>query len=310
MSNEADRPPEEIELERQLRAVPGWERRAMTFNRIHAGITNLNWFINVEGEPARFFAKMPGRGTDIFIDRALANEASRKAADTGFAPGIIFIAPEGAVEVHEVLEGYRSCNVADLLVPEVLTNVALAYRAVHATQTLSRTKTGFEQLQERLAQVRDHGGRLPRDLDHLLWQTSRAEQAVSAAGMNLAMCFNDAYVTNYMIDIRRNVKIIDWEYASNNDPYWDLAMFAGETFLSDHALRQLIEVHDGAYSSQAEARIFLYGGLGMLTWSFWAALQAKISAIPFDFAKYAELLALRARAKMLSPRWEEALLSL
>lgn len=310
MSSGADRPPEEIALERQLRAIPDWGQRAITFTRIHAGITNLNWFINVEGEDRRFFAKMPGQGTDIFIDRALANEASRKAAETGCAPGIIFIAPDGAVEVHEVLEGYRSCNVADLLVPEVLANVGSAYRTIHATQTLSRTKTGFEQLHERLAQVRAHGGRLPRDLDHLLWQTSRVEQAVSAAGMDLCMCFNDAYVTNYMIDAQRNVKIIDWEYASNNDPYWDLAMFSEEAFLSDQALRHLIEVHDGVYSRKAEARIVLYAGLGMLTWSFWAALQARISSIPFDFAKYAELLALRARAKMASPRWEEALLAL
>lgn len=300
----------EFELERHLDAIPAWRGRAKTFDRIHAGITNLNWFVRLEGEDKRYFAKMPGPNTDVFIDRALAHEAARKAADTGYAPGIVHLAEDGAVEVHEVLEGFRSCNVGDLLDGEVRRNIATAYRVIHSTQSLSRTKTGFEQLRERLAQVRQYGGRLPRDLDYLLWQADRAERAVSAAGMNLCMCFNDAYVTNYMIDSDRNVRIIDWEYASNNDPYWDLAMFAGETFLDGRALQELIEVHDGAWSPKAGARVWLYGGVGLLTWAFWAALQARISVIPFDFAKYSELLLMRVRAQMSSSRWEESLLEL
>ena len=300
----------EVELKRHLDAIPAWRGRTKTFDRIPAGITNLNWFVRLEGEDKRYFAKMPGPNTDVFIDRALAHEAARKAADTGYAPGIVHLAEDGAVEVHEVLEGFRSCNVGDLFDGKVRRNIAMAYRAIHSTQSLSRTKTGFEQLRERLAQVRQYGGRLPRDIDYLLWQSDRAERAIKAAGMNLCMCFNDAYVTNYMIDSDRNVRIIDWEYASNNDPYWDLAMFAGETFLDGRTLQELIEVHDGAWTSEAGARISLYGGVGLLTWAFWAALQAKISVIPFDFAKYSELLLMRVRAQMSSPRWEEALLGL
>ncbi|MFK5143529.1 hypothetical protein ACI4A9_28920, partial [Klebsiella pneumoniae] len=69
-----------------------------------------------------------------------------------------------------------------------------------------------------------------------------------------------------------NVRIIDWEYASNNDPYWDLAMFSGETFLEGRALQELIEIHDGAWTAEAGARVSLYGGIGFLTWAFWAAL--------------------------------------
>ncbi|MFT4115352.1 phosphotransferase [Bradyrhizobium sp.] len=300
--------PEQV-LEAQLKRVPAWTGRNLNYSRIQGGITNLNWLVTLKDEGIRYFAKLPGAKTEIFIDRHLAHEAARKAADTGFAPGIIFIAPDGAIEVHEFLEGYRSCNVADLLNADVRANVARAYRAIHRTQQLSGVKTGFDQLRERLAQVRDHGGRLPRDLEQLLWQAKRVEEAVTAAGMDYCMCFNDAYVTNYMVDAQRNVKIIDWEYASNNDPYWDLGMFREETFLEGDALRQFIEAHDGTFTEAAEARVFLYGGVGMLLWSFWAALQARISTVPFDFAKYSELLALRARARMDSESWEEALLT-
>jgi hypothetical protein len=61
------------------------------------------------------------------------------------------------------------------------------------------------------------------------------------------------------------------------------------------------------YGASTEARIVLYSGTAFVTWWLWAALQAKISSLPFDFAKYSELLMLRARHAMKSQLWEEAL---
>jgi thiamine kinase-like enzyme len=103
------------------------------------------------------------------------------------------------------------------------------------------------------------------------------------------------------------VKIIDWEYGSNNDPYWDLAMLATENFFTRPIIREILEIHDGAATPATEARIVLYAGAACVTWALWAALQAKISSLPFDFAKYSELLFLRARYAMRPHLWEEAL---
>ncbi len=300
--------PAELQVEAAIGRVPEWRRRPLSYERINAGITNLNWKIRLEDEGRHYFVKLPGRGTDIFIDRALAHEAAVKVGRIGYAPEVLHYFEDDGVEVHAFLEGFRSCNVGDLLDGTIRANIVRAYREIHGSQTLSRTKTGFDQLGERLAQVRAHGGRLPRDLDYLLWQCERARRAVTAAGMSLCACFNDAYVTNYMVDGDRNVRIIDWEYASNNDPYWDLAMMTMENFLSGtDAVPEIIEIHDGVYSRAAEARITLYGGVAGATWGLWAALQASISTIPFDFAKYSDLLFLRTRDAMAQQGWEEAL---
>lgn len=301
----------EQEVEVAIGRIAEWQHRSLSYERINGGITNLNWKIRLEDEGRHYFMKIPGQGTDFFIDRELAHEAAVKVGSIGYAPKVLHYLPDEGIEVHEFLDGFRSCSVGDLLDNTIRGNIVRAYRAIHESQSLSRTKTGFDQLQERLAQVREHRGRLPRDIEYLLWQCERARQAVTAAGMTLSACFNDAYVTNYMVDAERNVKIIDWEYASNNDPYWDLAMFAFETFLAGtDTMRELIEVHDGTYTRAADARVALYGGIAPVTWGLWAVLQSRISALPFDFAKYSDLLFLRARQVMRHPRWEEALLSL
>lgn len=296
-------------VEAAIGKIAAWRGKSVSYERINGGITNLNWKIFVAEDDATYFMKIPGDKTDIFIDRKLAREATTKAADAGYAPKLLHYIEDGEIEVHEFLESFRSCNVGDMLDRTILSNVVQAYRAIHGTQTLSRTKTGFDQLSERLDQCRTYGARLPRDIEYLLWQCGRANAAVTAAGSSLCACYNDAYVTNYMIDAGKNVMIIDWEYGSNNDPYWDLAMLSFENFLSRSRIQEVIEIHDGAFSAAAEARIHLYAGVAGVTWGLWAALQSRISSIPFDFAKYSDLLFLRARHVMRLPVWEEALRS-
>ncbi|MFT4101798.1 MAG: choline/ethanolamine kinase family protein [Burkholderiaceae bacterium] len=297
-------------MEAAIARITEWRGRPLSYQRIDGGITNLNWKVFLEDERRNYFMKLPGAGTEVFIDRATAFEAAVKAAAAGVGPQVLHHIEDEGIEVHEFLEGYRSCNVGDLLDKSIRSNVALALKAVHETQTLSRKLTGFDQLDLRLGLALQHGARLPPDLETLLWQCDRARRAIEAAGMPLAACFNDAYVTNYMVDAQHNVKIIDWEYASNNDPHWDLAVFACETFLGEEGLREMIETHDGRHTDAAEARINLYIGVAGVVWSLWAALQARISTIPFDFAKYSELLFLRTRHAIAHPRWEEALVAL
>ncbi|WP_321822588.1 MULTISPECIES: choline kinase family protein [unclassified Burkholderia] len=297
----------ELAIESAIAQIGDWSGRSLSYERISAGITNLNWRIRLDDDQSQYFMKLPGAGTEIFIDRIVAHEAAVKAATAGYAPRVVHYLEGQGIEVHEFLEGYRSCNVGDLLDDNIRRNIVLAYKAIHETQTLSLTLTGFDQVEQRLALARQHGARLPRDMDHLLWHCSRARQAIEASGMPLSACFNDSYVTNYMVDAQQNVKLIDWEYASNNDPYWDLALFAFEIFSNADEMGELIEIHDGRLTREAEARVTLYGGVVGIAWGIWAALQARISTIQFDYAKYSELLFLRARHLISQPAWDDAL---
>lgn len=305
-SNDAERA-----VEAAIARVDEWRKRPLHYKRIMSGNTNANWTVRLEDEAKTYFLKVHGVNTELFIDRELAHEASVKVALAGHAPRVLHHFPEMGVEIHEFLEGFRSCTVADSQDPETRANIGKTYRAIHEAVSLSRTKTGFDQLDERLSTARSRQARLPKDLDYLLWQVDRARQAVTAAGMPLCACFNDAYITNYMVDAERRVKIIDWEYASNNDPHWDLAVFSIEAFLlGTPGLRELIEVHDGKYTKAAEARITLYYGVGCMVWACWAALQARISVLPYDFSKYSDAIFLRGRQCMAHPDWDAALTQL
>jgi thiamine kinase-like enzyme len=299
--------PAEHAAEAAIAKVPQWRDKEIGYERIAAGITNINWRISVPEEGRRYFMKIPGPNTSIFIDRKLAKEAAEKVSAIGYAPRLVHYDNDDDVEVQEFLEGFRSCNVSDLLDPIIRANVVKAYKRIHETQSLSKTKTGFQQMAERLEQSRRYDATLPRDIDDLVQRCDRVGQALENKPSRLCACYNDGYVSNYMVDDEKNVRIIDWEYATNNDPYWDLAMLAFENFFSPSIVREMIELHDGQYTPAAEARTRLYAGVIGVTWGCWASLQAKLSSIPFDFAKYSDLIFLRTRHHMAQPSWDDAL---
>lgn len=299
--------PEEKMVEAAIGKVADWKDKTIGYERVLTGNTNLNWKVYSAEDRKYFFLKIPGNRTELFIDRKAAHDASVKAAACGYAPAVAHYIEEDEIEIFEFLEKFRSCNVADMLDPAIRRNVIRAYKTIHTGEKFIRTKTGFDQIEEHFRQIKNVGARLPHDMDYFLWQTQRVREAIETAGFDLAACYNDGYVTNYMIDAGKNVKIIDWEYGANNDKVWDLAIWSVENFFEDDVRREIIKEYYGLYLPEIDARITVYKGLVCVKWAMWAALQAKISSLSFDFTKYSNILFLRGRAAMREWRWEIAL---
>ncbi len=301
--------PEEKRVEVAINQIDDWRHKTIRYERFLAGNTNLNWKIHSAEDDRYFFLKIPGNKTEIFINRKAAHDASVKAAATGYAPAVVYYIEKDDIEIFEFLDNFRSCNIADMLDPAIRRNVMQVYKAIHSGEKFIQTKTGFDQIAEHDRQINEVGALLPPDMDYFFWQTQRVREAVEATGFDLTACYNDGYVTNYMVDTHKNVKIIDWEYGANNDPVWDLAIWSIENFFDDDVRREMIEEYYGTYRPEIDARITLYRGLAAIKWAMWAALQAKISSLPFDFIKYSNILFLRGRAAMRKWRWEQALQS-
>ena len=99
-------------------------------------------------------------------------------------------------------------------------------------------------------------------------------------------CHNDLLAENY-IDDGRQLWIIDFEYSGNNDPCFELGDTAQECEFDENGARLVRGVlrpaRPGAARAHGAAR--LHGRHG---WTLWAAIQAKISDIDYDFWGWAE----------------------
>jgi len=81
----------ERQLTEVLAQVDDWQGRSVEYTPVTGGITNPNFLVTVDDR--EFFLKIPGRGTDAFIDRDNCHAANRIAADAGIGPPTAYYLP-------------------------------------------------------------------------------------------------------------------------------------------------------------------------------------------------------------------------
>ena len=147
------------------------------------------------------------------------------------------------------------------------------------------------------------GTRASPDLPWLLYETSRAREAVAASGLDMVPCFNDPMSGNVLVDDAKAIMLIDYEYASNNDRCYDLGIWFGEMVFDPAREAELTEAYFGRVTAQAAARIAVYKALADVKWATWSMVQEKVSALDFDYRKYGVWKHMRARRVMHDPGW-------
>ncbi|MBD1551496.1 choline kinase family protein [Pseudomonas typographi] len=294
----------ERHLEQAIQGYSAWAGREVGYAPVSGGISNSNWRVSVEGAPTAYFVKVPGQGTDMFIDRHTAHDASVKAASTGYgAPVVAFLEAHG-VEVFEFMEGWRPSSNRDFLDPDLCHRALRGLKAFNDQPLLVQTKTAFDMIEEHQRQVRELGGLWPDDHAWLDRQYRRARQALEASGIDLAPCMNDTLAGNFMLNDRGDIRLVDFEYASNNDRHYELALWFGEMFFDPAMELALLEDYFGTVTAQTLARVYVNKALADLKWSTWAMVQHAVSQLDFDFYKYGALKHMRARSVIHDPRWE------
>ena len=298
---------ESLTIEDVLASIPHWQGRITRFQPVGGGISNVNWRVWVDDEPGTFFVKIPGRGTELFINRDVSLEASLKAEAVGIGPRVHRLNTPHGVEVVDFIEGYQAASNRDFLRPTVREAVVRTYRKLHDSGLLSQTKTVFDMIEEHCAQIQQVGAILPDRVLGLMEYYTQARLALEAAGMDLVPCFNDPMPGSFLLGAADDLILIDYEYASNNDRCYDLGAWSTEMFFDQAAEREIIEAYFGTFDQRMFNRMTVYKVLADIKWTLWAMLQNTISTLDFDFYKYGVWKQIRARSIIDDPRWPHLL---
>jgi len=290
-------------VEAAIRAVLPWRGRRVRYAPVLGGISNSNFRLVVEGESHDFFMKIPGDGTEMFIDRKAAQAASKQAETLKLGPKTFDYLNERDIEITEFVVNRRPSTNHDFTDPIIRKNVVETYRRFHDAPLLPLTKTIFDMIEEHFEQAQTLGCHQPLDHVWLYRQFQSAKAAFSASGLDLVPSFNDPMPGNFMLAADKSVMLIDFEYASNNDRLYDLALWSLEMFLPETVEREIIEIYCGHYDAQLHARFIVLKALADIKWSTWAMIQNRLSSLKFDFYKYGIWKHMRARSIIHDPRW-------
>ena len=100
-------------------------------------------------------------------------------------------------------------------------------------------------------------------------------------------CHNDLLAENYLDDGRK-LWIVDYEYSGNNDPTFELGNTAQELGFDAARQEELCAAYFGEATPALLARMRLQMIMSDVGWTLWAAIQAAISSIDYDFWGWAE----------------------
>lgn len=282
-------------IEEVVAAIPAWVGQRLDAAPIAGGLTNRNYRVEVDGVP--HFVRIPGPGTELLaVDRANELHNTRAAAEAGVGARVVHHVPRWNVIVLEWLEARTMSNAA-FAEPGAPARIATALRRLHAGP---RFRDDFDMvaLSARYLDVVD--GRsipIPGGYREHLGAVPRIGAALAARPLSTVPCHNDLLAENYLDDGER-LWIVDYEYSGNNDPTFELGNTAQELGFDDARLGQLIAAYFGAATPALLARCRLQMIMSDVGWTLWAAIQARISDIDYDFWGWAEERWARARAML------------
>jgi thiamine kinase-like enzyme len=254
----------------------------------------------VEGTP--FFVRIPGESTELLaVDRRNEYHNTRAASATGVGPKVLYYIDEYQAMVLEFLPGTTLSN-ERLQAPGMPSRIAQAIRHLHTGPRFLTDFNMFRLTEYYLHICRERRIRVPDGYAERMKTVERIEQALAVRPLPTVPCNNDLLAENYMDD-GKTIRIIDYEYSGNNDPCFELGNTCQELRYDEARIVEVCTSYFGAPSASMLARMKLSMIMSDVGWGLWAAIQANISKIHYDFWGWAVERWTRAVEKMDAPEF-------
>jgi thiamine kinase-like enzyme len=280
--------------------IEHWKGKNISIQALSGGLTNANYKVTVNEIP--FFVRVPGESTALLaIDRRNEYFNAQAAAETGVGPKVLYYLPEFKAMVLEFVQGTTMSN-DDLNKPGMPTRIAVAIHRLHAGPRFLSDFNMFRLTEYYLNICRKRGIRIPDGYPERLATIGRIEQALLIRPPQTVPCNNDLLAENY-IDDGKAMRIIDYEYSGNNDPCFELGNTCQELGYDEARIIEVCKVYFGGSSPSMISRMKLNMIMSDVGWSLWAAIQADISKINYNFWGWAVERWGRAVSKMDAPEF-------
>ncbi|GAB4443671.1 MAG: phosphotransferase family protein [Anaerolineae bacterium] len=292
-----------ITIEQVIEKIADWRDKDVSVQPISGGLTNTNYRVEVAGTP--YVVRIPGPSTELLaVNRENEYYNTKAAAEAGVGAKIAHYLPEDRVMVLEYIYG-ETMSIEALQRPGMPTRIAQALKLLHTGPRFLTDFNMFRLTEYYLEIVAEYGVRIPegfRERMPLVYE--QIEPALLVNPLPTVPCNNDLLAENY-IDDGHLLRTIDFEYSGNNDPCFELGNTCQEQQYDEPRIVEMCAAYFGEPYPEKLARMKLNMIMSDVGWTLWAAIQAKISTIDFDFWGWAVERWARAEAKMDSAEFKD-----
>lgn len=241
---------------------------------IRAGNMNLIYLVDVDGK--RYVYRHPGPGTDSIIDRTSEALSQKAAGDIGVDTTFIYQHPTDGWKLSHFVENARALDYHN---PEDVKGAMELARRLHTCgidtgATLDLHEDTRKQAELLSPKWRAHFA----DFDEMFEKAELLDAEVKKRGLNVVLCHNDFYDTNFLIT-DEGMDLIDWEFSAMSDYASDLAVFiCCSDYTYDEAMDVLREYFGRELTPDELFHCIAYLGVVSFHWLVWALYQETVNA--------------------------------
>ena len=249
-------------VESALARIPGWQ--GADYSALEGGLTNTSWLVSKGDRKAVLKVDARPRG-EPFSPRRAEAQLQMRAAAAGLANAVLHVSD--TILLTEYVEG-TTWSAGSLEVDENLDQLAAALKQLHSLPLTGRSFDAISAARQYAAKIHDANAERV--------QECLAKIEAMPLPHNLCCCHNDLVAAN--IICTPEVRFLDWEYACDNDPFFDIATIVAHHKLSPERAAYLLNAYfegDGKrWQGQLARQAEFYDALHWL----WEAAQSPVIA--------------------------------
>ena len=253
--------------------------------------------------------RIPGKGTEEYINRANEAVAASEAAKAGVSPEVLHVDPKTGVMASRFVAG------AETMSPEKFklragspARAGEAFRKLHTSGAVFPFRFElFAMIDDYLKVLSTKDVALPPGYHDVVRESDTVRAALAAHPLPIAACHCDPLCENFL-DTGERMWIVDWEYSGMNDPLWDLGDLSVEGRFDAAQEEEMMRAYFGGEAKPAErGRIVIYKAMCDLLWTLWGLIQLANNNPVEDFRAYADGRFARCKALMETPEFSRHL---
>lgn len=246
------------------------------------GMTNKSFLFNCRNK--KYIIRIPGKGTNCLLNRQNEMEVYCAISGNNICDNVIYIDPKNGYKITEYLENARVCdplNFQDVKkCMKFLRNFhALKFKVKHEFDIFKKIEF-YESLWNGIPSI------------YIDYQKTKSnvfslKTYIDSYAKEKVLTHIDAVPDNFLLiktDKGEDIRLIDWEYASMQDPHVDVAMFCIYSLYNKKQVDQLInEYFSGICDKRTRIKIYCYIAVCGLLWSNWCEYKLHLG---IEFGEY------------------------
>ena len=249
------------------------------------GMTNRSFLFEIRGE--KFIMRLPGEGTDQLISRKQEAEVYSLLKGKGVADDVVYLNPDNGYKITRYLENARVC---DAFFSADTARCMDLLRRFHNLQLKSDHTFDLFEKAAWYQSLREGKPSCYPDYEQVRERVFALEPFLKQHAWPSVLCHIDSVPDNFLFypnpeTGQEDLVLIDWEYAGNQDPLVDLAMFSIYSLYEWEDMKRLMKqyLHE-TLDELLEARMMAYVAACGFVWSEWCEYKLMLGV---DFGAYA-----------------------